>query len=86
MKCRKCKAEISDDFLFCPICGTKQTAQQKTKSRGNGTGSVYQLPNKSWIAVRVLGYKIGADGKNTKIPSPSPALRQSERRSTICPS
>ncbi|MBQ8025954.1 MAG: tyrosine-type recombinase/integrase [Oscillospiraceae bacterium] len=66
MKCRKCKAEISDDFLFCPICGTKQTAQQKTKSRGNGTGSVYQLPNKTWIAVRVLGYKIGADGKKHK--------------------
>lgn len=66
MKCAKCHKEIPDHSAFCLFCGAKQQQAQKAKSRGNGTGSVYQLPNKSWIAVRVLGYYIGADGKKHK--------------------
>ena len=56
MKCRKCKAEIADDSRFCRACGAKQGVDRKPKSRGNGTGSVYKLPNGTWIAVRVIGY------------------------------
>lgn len=63
MICRKCKAEIPAGSVFCLKCGAKQTGMQRPKSRGNGQGSVYQLPNKTWIAVITLGYEIDASGK-----------------------
>lgn len=66
MLCLKCKKETPDGALFCPWCGQKNPGEQprqNAKKRGNGTGSVYRLKNGSWAAVRVLGYKIGADGK-----------------------
>jgi integrase len=65
MKCRKCRAEIPDESKFCMICGAKQEVKQNPKKRGNGQGSVYQLPNKTWIAIKVVGYKT-ADGKIKK--------------------
>lgn len=67
MRCRKCKAEIPDESRFCLQCGAKQEIKQNPKSRGNGQGSVYQLPNKKWIAVKTIGYKPGKDGKNKRI-------------------
>ncbi|MGO5028197.1 tyrosine-type recombinase/integrase [Candidatus Agathobaculum pullicola] len=67
MKCRKCKAEIPNDSKFCMMCGAKQSTKQRTKGRGNGQGSVYQLPNKTWIAIKTIGYKAGADGKAHRI-------------------
>ena len=51
---------------FCLKCGVKQEIRQNTKNRGNGQGSVYQLPNKKWIAVKVVGYQ-REDGKLRKI-------------------
>lgn len=67
MRCRKCRAEISDAARFCPMCGTKQDTAKKPKTRGNGTGSVYQLPNKTWIAIRTIGYEPQETGKNKRI-------------------
>lgn len=61
-KCRKCKKQIPEGARFCPHCGTKQEVTQRTKNRGNGTGSVYKLANGTWIAVRVLGYQVDAKG------------------------
>lgn len=63
MKCRKCKAEIPDGSKFCNMCGAKQDVTHRPKSRGNGTGSVYQLPNKTWIAVMILGWTVDENGK-----------------------
>lgn len=51
MRCRKCKAEIPDGAKFCCACGVKQDMAHRPKSRGNGQGSVYQLKNKTWIAI-----------------------------------
>lgn len=62
MTCRKCRAEIPDGSRFCPQCGTKQDVAHKTKSRGNGTGSVYRLPNGTWIAIRVLEWGLDENG------------------------
>lgn len=59
MKCKKCDRKIADDSIFCSFCGKKQIVElpgRKTKSRGNGQGSVYQLPNKKWRAAVTLGY------------------------------
>lgn len=56
MKCRKCRGEIADNSKYCNLCGAKQDVKQNTKSRGNGQGSVYQLPNKKWIARKTIGW------------------------------
>lgn len=66
-KCRKCHSEIPDGARYCPSCGAKQGTQQKTKGRGNGTGSVYRRDNGSWVAMRVLRYTVDEDGKRHKV-------------------
>ena len=66
MKCRKCKEELPAGAKFCPACGAKQDIDQKPKGRGNGTGSVYKLPNGTWIAIRVIGYSVDEAGKMHK--------------------
>lgn len=60
-------APLPEDAKFCPACGSKQNLQRKPKNRGNGTGSVYKLPNGTWIAIRVLGRKIDAAGKSHRV-------------------
>lgn len=67
MKCRKCHAEIPDGSKFCIACGVKQNVKQNPKNRGNGQGSVYQLPNKKWIAIKTIGYDIGEGGKLKRV-------------------
>lgn len=62
MKCRKCKTEVADDFKFCPRCGAQLHTEQATKSRGNGTGSVYRR-GKTWVAAVTTGYYTGEEGK-----------------------
>ncbi len=67
MKCRKCRAEIPDESKFCMCCGAAQNVRQNPKGRGNGQGSVYQLPNKKWIAVKTIGYEPLPDGTTKRI-------------------
>ena len=53
----KCGREIPDYSAFCLYCGRKQLrTKQKTKSRGNGLGSVYKLKNGKWAAVKTVGW------------------------------
>lgn len=66
MQCIKCKKPIPDGAAFCPSCGAKQAPSertQKTKSRGNGQGSVYKR-DKGWQAAYTYGWK---DGKALRI-------------------
>lgn len=63
MKCRKCREEIPEGSAFCLKCGAKQELDRKPKARGNGTGSVYKLPNGSWIAVKSLAATVDEHGK-----------------------
>ena len=66
MACRKCGREIPADAALCCYCGAPvKPPTQKKKSRGNGQGSVYQLPNGKYIAVKVC-YYLGEDGKKHK--------------------
>ena len=62
MQCRKCRIEIPDESKYCLRCGARQELSHKPKSRGNGQGSVYQRPNKTWTAIRTVGYITGPDG------------------------
>lgn len=64
--CRKCRAPLPAGAKYCPACGASQTVTQRTKSRGNGQGSVYQRPNKTWIAVVIDYYYTDASGKTRK--------------------
>lgn len=65
MLCRKCKREIPDDAVYCPYCRIKQAAcAHNVKSRGNGTGTIYKLPNGKYKVEVVLGYYM--DGKTKK--------------------
>jgi integrase len=54
-KCKKCKRDLADDWIWCPWCGKKQTsAPRKAIKRENGTGSVYKradLKNRPYVAV-----------------------------------
>lgn len=56
MDCIKCKATLPDGALFCPLCGKKQTPEQrKRRKRANGSGTIYKAPGnraKPWIARR----------------------------------
>ena len=67
MKCRKCRKEIPEESNFCLYCGAKQDITRNPKSRGNGTGSVYQLPNRTWIAIKTVSYETDKDGKLHRI-------------------
>lgn len=54
LDCIKCKAALPEGALFCPLCGKKQTSEQrKRRKRANGSGSIYKLPGnraKPWAA------------------------------------
>ena len=55
----KCKKTAPEGAVFCPWCGKRlDPPKQKTKSRGNGLGSVYKLPNGKWRAAKTLGYTL----------------------------
>ena len=59
MICRnqKCRREIQRDAVFCPFCGKKQELpKRKQRTRGNGLGTVYRLPNGKWCAVKTVGW------------------------------
>ena len=54
----RCRRELDPGFEFCPYCGKKQVrAKQKTKSRGNGLGSVYKRGDR-WLAVKTVGWVV----------------------------
>lgn len=67
MKCRKCRGDIPDGSRFCMLCGVVQDIQRRPKGRGNGQGSVYQLPNKRWIAIKTIGYELLPNGRFRRI-------------------
>ena len=64
MTCIKCGAELVPGAVFCHMCGKKQTAQPRPRTkRGNGTGCVSQLPSGKYRAIVTLGYFVDDTGK-----------------------
>lgn len=65
--CRRCKAPLPEGAKFCPECGIKQAKPtRRPKQRGNGTGTVYRLPNGTWKAEVVRKYETVDDRKRLK--------------------
>jgi integrase len=62
MICVKCSREIPDDAVLCCYCGRKLLTEKKTRTRGNGTGSVYRTKAGTWAAEVTLGWYM-QDGK-----------------------
>lgn len=63
MQCKKCKAEMPDDGIFCPYCGIRQNHEpRKALKRANGTGTAYKLQGRRrrpWVASKnktIIGY------------------------------
>ena len=56
MDCVKCKATLPEGALYCPLCGKKQTPEQrKRRKRANGSGTIYKMSGnraKPWAAQR----------------------------------
>ena len=63
--CINCGIELPEGAKFCHNCGKKQIAESRkksTRSRPNGTGSIYKR-GKTWECAYVSGYIIQDDGK-----------------------
>ena len=59
MTCIKCGKDLPPGAAFCPACGKRQQKpKRKTKSRGNGLGSAYKLPNGKWCAEKTVGWAV----------------------------
>ena len=68
MKCVKCHREIPEGSAYCNLCGKKQKETvRRSRVRGNGEGTVYQLPNGKWRAEKTFGYTIGANDRQIRI-------------------
>ena len=63
MECKRCGKDFDDSFSFCPYCGRAVQITHAPKKRGNGQGTVIQLPNGKWKAIYVVSSYIGEDGK-----------------------
>ena len=59
--CRRCHRRTAA-ATFCSFCGAKLETGRRPKSRGNGTGSVFQRPNKTWTAMVTVGYYVDDSG------------------------
>ena len=55
---KKCAAPLPEGALFCPACGRKQVKQKRQRTRGNGQGTVYRLPNGRWRAEKTVGWVV----------------------------
>lgn len=81
MNCRKCSRALPEDALFCPSCGIKQVKrQQNTKSKGNGTGSIYKDSSRpGWVVAYTVGKKL------VKQPDGTMKLRMERHKKTGFP-
>lgn len=56
MDCIKCKCTLPEGALYCPLCGKKQTPEQrKRRKRANGSGTIYKMSGNRaspWVARR----------------------------------
>lgn len=64
--CVKCSGQLPEGAKYCPWCGKKQEREKTHRKRGNGQGTVIQLPNGKYKAVVVTGYFTDENGKRKR--------------------
>ncbi|MBO5969527.1 MAG: site-specific integrase [Clostridia bacterium] len=62
-RCRRCDKPIPIESVFCLYCGKKQVTEQRRRTRGNGQGTVYKLPNGKYRATVTLRMYADENGK-----------------------
>lgn len=74
MQCIRCKKEIVENSIYCSFCGKKQINEKRTRTRGNGQGSVYKRGNtwecqiQSYLGgVRIVKRKSGFESKKNAL-------------------
>ena len=58
-----CGHDLPEGAKYCPYCGRQPGKPRGKKRRGNGTGSVYQLPSGKWRGAVEIGSFLDDDGK-----------------------
>ena len=58
-----CGHDLPEGAKYCPYCGRQPGKPRGRKRRGNGTGSVYQLPSGKWRGAVEIGSFLDDDGK-----------------------
>lgn len=64
MICKKCKTELKEGWICCPLCGKPVAEKTRPRRRrANGEGNVYQPPGcKTYTARVTIGYEPTAGG------------------------
>ena len=60
MICGKCRREVPD-APYCCQCGAKAGTERTKKKRGNGQGTIYQLPSGHWRCMVTLSSWVDED-------------------------
>ena len=56
MTCQYCKKKIPPESIYCMFCGRKVNKAVSGHRRGNGLGSVFQMPSGSYAAEITIGF------------------------------
>lgn len=85
--CRKCSRELPDDAVLCCYCGVKQALpKQKTRTHGNGQGTVFRDSRTGkWIARVIIGWRVDEEGKLHAVTKSKSGLRTSREARAILP-
>ena len=87
MICIKCSRELPDDALLCCYCGAKQSKpKQKTRTHGNGLGTVFKDKRTGkWVARVIIGWRLDDEGKLKAITKSKSGLKTSKEARAIIP-
>lgn len=87
MICKKCSRELPDDAILCCYCGVKQVKpKQKTRTHGNGIGTVFKdKKTGKWIARVIIGWRLDEDGKLRPITKSKSGMRTSNEARAVLP-
>ena len=62
MQCKKCHAELAENWSVCPFCGKQINSTPVKKKRGNGQGTVIKTASGKYKAIVTLGYYLDENG------------------------
>lgn len=87
MICKSCKRELPDDALLCCYCGVKQVRpRQKTRTHGNGQGTVFRdKKTGKWVARVIIGWRLDENGQLRAITKSKSGLRTSNEARAVIP-